>query len=80
MCEFFVVFDEPFSFTFIKNQMEWWFAGWVSPPALSVASSPNTVGSTEPRAQPGDDVAEEEDPIAPVAEGLDPLFAVDIVI
>lgn len=36
--------------------------------------------STEPRAQPGDDVAEEEDPIAPVAEGWDPLFAVDIVI
>lgn len=28
--------------------------------------------STEPRTQSGDDVAEEKDPTAPVAEGLDP--------
>lgn len=36
--------------------------------------------STEPRAQSGDDIAEEKDPIAPVSEGLDPLFAVDLII
>lgn len=83
---FSMIFDVPFSFMFVKKQTKLWFGGWanLSSPALSVLLSPNTAGPAllhfHRTQNSGDDEAEEKDPTAPVAEGLDPFFAVDIVI